>query len=275
MPAFACLTFDQRDGLEDKEEKIHYFGTGSHIPLCFFRVIHIFGYCCRVRNINHDETAVEDYAQQVFQVLQLFAVYSTLVVLREKYFQLKNLKCNKNLNFLTYCVGLLGTLILPMIFIFDMKKFRSLHYGLTAIALMLSASYFWLLSFTTFYLLNTCRSSKSVVISHVMRLLTNLLSSMILVFQVGGMVFERFSECYKLTERGRFENHKIYVLATSYTEYIFVCSIMFNTLICIYDANISKNSNSEENILLTDFKMIVENSQEQDQMEKAFEVAVV
>ncbi|KII75215.1 hypothetical protein RF11_07634 [Thelohanellus kitauei] len=137
------------------------------------------------------ETAVVDYAQQIFQILHLFAVYSSLVVVKEKFFQLRKLNWNKKLNLFTYLVGLLATMLYPMIFIFDMEKFKWIHYGITAFTMMFYALYYWLLSAAIYFVFKTYKGPTCVIVCFVLRFLTNILGTMTLIVQVAGIYLSK------------------------------------------------------------------------------------
>lgn len=100
-------------------------------------------------------TALLPLPRAILQTFHLFAIYSILVYLREKYYQLSEFNFNPNLNLVMYCSGLTSALLFPLIFIFDLTNFDVVHNTLTFACIALALVYFWFHAFATRFLWQT------------------------------------------------------------------------------------------------------------------------
>ncbi|KII62710.1 hypothetical protein RF11_13749 [Thelohanellus kitauei] len=96
--------------------------------------------------------------------------------------------------------------------------------------------YFWILLGATHYLWKKYPNAKSVKRCFVIRVIINIISTTLLIFQIGG------SNYYKMDNEERLENYTAFVLATSYSEWLIVLTIQTNIFLCIFDANIPKTT---------------------------------
>ncbi|KII71509.1 hypothetical protein RF11_04055 [Thelohanellus kitauei] len=133
-----------------------------------------------------------------------------------------------------------------------MDNFNLIHGILSSTTMILYVVYFWMLWAATCSLQKRYPNSRSVKICRVLRIITNVLSTMFLLLQIGGMfAFRHFFGSCKNDDRGCLEKVDTFISTLVYTQWLLVFSLMFNILICIFDANIPNFSSAQVIILIT------------------------
>ncbi|KAF0991578.1 hypothetical protein HZS_3442 [Henneguya salminicola] len=132
--------------------------------------------------------AIDPLPRALLETFVFIAILSSFITIKAKYKQLDEFGFNKSKNITMYFIGIFSNLLFPLIFIYDTDTFLIFHNVLTVSSLILFVIYFWYQTFATKYLFYTnLHIFKKLNKIYIMRIITSISSTLIVIFQVSGI----------------------------------------------------------------------------------------